>query len=69
MSFRGRPRRSVNAAHAEWLSLVEPTGAFLTLPVLRRAFPNGLDLTDGTARAAVRLRLDELGRVLRSLEK
>ena len=28
--------------HAEWLSLVEVSGAFLSQPVLLRAFPQGL---------------------------
>jgi anti-sigma factor RsiW len=32
--------------HAEWLSLVEVSGPFLTLPVLQRAFPQGLEDTD-----------------------
>lgn len=32
--------------HAEWLSLVEVAGPFLTLPVLQRALPHGLDPTD-----------------------
>ena len=31
---------------AEWLSLVEVSGPFLTLPVLTRAFPAGLEPTD-----------------------
>src|SRR5690349_11241012 len=29
--------------HAEWLSLVETGGPFLTVPVLKRALPGGLD--------------------------
>ncbi len=29
--------------HAEWLSLVETSGPFLSMPVLTRAFPQGLD--------------------------
>jgi hypothetical protein len=32
--------------HAEWLSLIEISGPFLTLPVLTRAFPAGLEPTD-----------------------
>jgi hypothetical protein len=32
--------------HAEWLSLIEVSGPFLTLPVLTRAFPAGLEPTD-----------------------
>jgi hypothetical protein len=34
-------RRTVEL-HADWLRLVEPEGQYLTLPVLRRAFPDGL---------------------------
>ena len=33
------------AQHSEWLSLVEISGPFLTLPVLKRALPLGLDPT------------------------
>lgn len=32
--------------HAEWLSLVEASGPFLSLPVLLRVFPAGLDAHD-----------------------
>jgi hypothetical protein len=32
--------------HAEWLSLVEVSGPFLTMPVLERVFPQGLDAHD-----------------------
>jgi hypothetical protein len=32
--------------HAEWLSLIEVSGPFLTLPVLERVFPQGLDKDD-----------------------
>ena len=32
--------------HAEWLSLVEVSGPFLSLPVLLRVFPQGLDAHD-----------------------
>jgi hypothetical protein len=32
--------------HADWLSLIEVSGPFLTLPVLTRAFPAGLEPTD-----------------------
>lgn len=30
--------KRVAAQHADWLNLAEPSGAFLTLPVLRRVF-------------------------------
>jgi hypothetical protein len=36
---------SLAAQHNEWLSLVEISGPFLTLPVLKRALPLGLDPT------------------------
>jgi hypothetical protein len=32
--------------HAEWLSLVEVSGPFLSLPVLQRVLPQGLDALD-----------------------
>jgi hypothetical protein len=35
--------RGVEHHHAEWLSLVETTGPFLTVPTLKRALPDGLD--------------------------
>ena len=39
-----RPQRpSIEAHHAEWLSLVETSGPFLTVPALKRALPDGLD--------------------------
>jgi hypothetical protein len=45
---------SVAAHHAEWLSLVETSGPFLTMPVLLRVFPQGLDSRD--AQQAARMR-------------
>jgi len=38
---RGRVR--IEDRHAEWLSLVETRGPFLTVPTLKRALPDGLD--------------------------
>lgn len=55
-----RPRTSVAGIHADWLRLVEPNGPFLTLPVLRRVWPNGLDHLDAGARAEVRLHFADL---------
>jgi hypothetical protein len=52
------------ARHADWLGLVEPLGPFLTLPVLRRALPEGLERTTPALRAELRERVDELGRDL-----
>lgn len=37
---------SASSHHAEWLSLVEVTGPFLTLPVLEKVFPQGLEARD-----------------------
>ena len=37
---------SIARHHAEWLSLVEVSGPFLSLPVLLRAFPQGLPARD-----------------------
>ena len=45
---------SVARHHAEWLSLVETSGPFLSMPVLLRVFPQGLDSRD--AQQAARLR-------------
>jgi methylase of polypeptide subunit release factors len=41
-----RPRaRRIEDHHAEWLSLVETSGPFLTVPALKRALPDGLEAT------------------------
>ena len=45
--------------HAEWLSLVEALGPFLSMPVLLRAFPQGLDAHDSEVMRQVRLAHDE----------
>lgn len=37
---------SIARHHAEWLSLVETSGPFVSLPVLTRVFPQGLDPRD-----------------------
>ncbi len=42
---RGRSR--IESHHAEWLSLVETGGPFLTVPVLKRALPDGLEADAG----------------------
>jgi hypothetical protein len=42
---------SIARQHAEWLSLLDVSGPFLSMPVLLRVFPNGLDAHDaGVAR-------------------
>jgi type I restriction-modification system DNA methylase subunit len=53
------PRRTrVEDLHAEWLSLVERSGPFLTVPVLKRALPDGLEQAP-TAASSLRLVYDE----------
>lgn len=46
--------------HADWLRLVEPVDPFLTLPVLNRVFPEGLDRVSTEARVEMRARLAPL---------
>jgi hypothetical protein len=38
-----RSRTRIEDRHAEWLSLVETSGPFLTIPTLKRALPDGLE--------------------------
>lgn len=45
---------SVARHHAEWLSLVEVSGPFLSMPVLMRVFPQGLDQIDRERTAQLR---------------
>ena len=40
-----RVRRRIEDHHAEWLSLVETSGPFLSVPALKRALPDGLEAT------------------------
>lgn len=47
---------SVARHHAEWLSLVEISGPFLSLPVLLRVFPQQLDALDSGVSRDTRLR-------------
>jgi hypothetical protein len=50
---------SVAAHHAEWLSLLEVSGPFLTLPVLKRTLPAGLEPTPPRVAKALRIAYDE----------
>ncbi len=53
------PKRTrVEDRHAEWLSLVERSGPFLTVPVLKRVLPDGLQETPSAA-SSLRLVYDE----------
>jgi hypothetical protein len=55
-----RPRPPSNARHhAEWLSLVETSGPFLSMPVLQRVFPQGLDAHDPEHAGTLRLAFAE----------
>jgi hypothetical protein len=45
--------------HAEWLSLIEVSGPFLTLPVLVRVFPQGLPKVDGKKLGRLRAAYEE----------
>jgi hypothetical protein len=49
---------SMAAHHAEWLSLVDVSGPFLSVPVLVDALPNGLDAHDPVLAAQVREAMD-----------
>lgn len=55
-SWRRQPRRSPDGAqqHRDWLSLVDVDGPFLSLPVLRKAWPT-LDSLDRPTRDHLRL--------------
>lgn len=50
---------SIARHHAEWLSLLEISGPFLSLPVLLRVFPQGLDEDDPEHRRELRLAYEE----------
>ena len=45
--------------HAEWLSLVEVSGPFLSMPVLLKAFPQGLDAHDSNRFRLLRMGYEE----------
>jgi hypothetical protein len=50
---------SIARHHAEWLSLVETSGPFLSMPVLARVFPQGLDAHDTDHARTLRLAREE----------
>lgn len=50
---------SIARHHNEWLSLIETNGPFLSLPVLLRAFPQGLDRLDDPLRQRLRTAYEE----------
>ena len=50
---------SIARHHNEWLSLIEISGPFLSLPVLMRTFPQGLEALDRDGLAELRLAYEE----------
>jgi hypothetical protein len=50
---------SIARHHAEWLSLLEISGPFLSMPVLMNAFPQGLDAHDPEAGGELRAAYEE----------
>src|SRR6266571_1238375 len=50
---------SIARHHAEWLSLVEVSGPFLSMPILLRVFPQGLDAHDPEHAKNLRLAFEE----------
>ena len=50
---------STTSAHDDWLSLIEISGPFLAVPVLKEVFPQGLEELDGTKRKRLRLAYEE----------
>ena len=49
----------MNSAHHDWLSLIEISGPFLAVPVLKEAFPQGLEELDAGKRKRLRQAYDE----------
>src|SRR5438067_1081909 len=47
--------------HNEWLSLIEVSGPFLSVPVLERVFPQGLDAHDADHSRLLKLAFEEWG--------
>ena len=50
---------SVPSMHNDWLSLIEISGPFLAVPVLKEAFPQGLEEMDATKRKRLRQAYEE----------
>ena len=50
---------STSRHHADWLSLVEVSGPFVSLPVLLKVFPQGLESRDPAQAKALRAAYDE----------
>ncbi len=50
---------SANTLHHDWLALIEISGPFLAVPVLKEAFPQGLEELDGIKRKRLRQAYEE----------
>ncbi len=50
---------SAPSVHNDWLSLIEISGPFLAVPVLKEAFPQGLEELDGIKRKRLRQAYEE----------
>lgn len=50
---------NIRKHHAEWLSLMEISGPFLTMPVLEEALPDGLDILDAALAPHLRKALEQ----------
>lgn len=50
---------SAPSVHDDWLSLIEISGPFLAIPVLKEAFPQGLEELDATKRKRLRQAYEE----------
>ena len=50
---------SSTSVHDEWLSLIEISGPFLAIPVLKEIFPQGLEELDGSKRKRLRQAYEE----------
>ena len=50
---------STISVHDDWLSLIEISGPFLAVPVLKEAFPQGLEELDGSKRKRLRQAYEE----------
>ena len=59
MPPRRRAIRSAGDLHRAWLELVDTEGPFLAVPVLKEAFPQGLEELDAAKRKRLRQAYDE----------
>ncbi len=52
--------RQVAITHEDWLNLCDPEPPWFTLPVMKRAFPEGLHPVSSATRAEHKVRWDEV---------